>query len=219
LVQSLSRSLVACRLIGVIYLTVKRGLDIVVSLALIALLSPVWLAASLAVKCSSRGPVLFVQERCGQAGRRFPLIKYRTMRVDHVHDPTEIVALRHPGVTWVGRILRRTKVDELPQLFNVLAGHMSLIGPRPTIPEQVEQYDDFQRRRLEVRPGIIGLAQVNGNVALTWDERIRYDVYYVDHVSAALDLGIMLKSGAVVVLGEERFARPFDASPYAGRDG
>ncbi len=213
----LSRGLVAGRLAGVIYPAVKRGLDVLLSLVFIALLTPVWLLAALAVKCSSPGPIFFVQERGGQHGRRFRLVKYRTMRTDHAHDPTEFVPLAHPGITRIGRMLRRTKVDELPQLFNVLAGQMSLIGPRPTIPEQIEQYDDYQRRRLQVRPGIVGLAQVNGNTAMSWDERIRYDVYYVDHLGLTMDLGILLKTVPVIVLGESRFARPFDQSPYAER--
>ena len=111
----------------------------------------------------------------------------------------------------------RYLIDELPQLFNVLIGDMSLIGPRPTIMDQIERYNDFQRRRLEVRPGCTGLAQVNGGTALTWDERIDYDVYYVDHLSAVFDLMILAKTLPVIVLGEPRFARTFDESPYARR--
>ena len=139
------------------------------------------------------------------------------MYVDHVHDPNEIVPLSHSGITTVGRILRRTKIDELPQLFSILRGDMALVGPRPTIMEQIREYDAFRRRRLEVRPGIAGLAQVNGNIALPWDERIRYDVYYVDHMSFGLDLLILFKGVLIIVLGEDFFARPFDQSPYAER--
>jgi len=199
----------------VIYPAIKRVIDIAVSFVLITLLVPVWAVAGLAVKLSSPGPMFFVQTRGGRGGRPFCSLKFRTMRAGHVHDPEEIVPLTHPGITAAGRVLRRLKIDELPQLFNVLIGDMSLIGPRPTIMEQVRAYSDFQRRRLEVRPGITGLAQINGNTAISWEERIRYDVYYVDHLSLAFDLMILLKTVVVIVLGEPRFARPFDESPYA----
>jgi lipopolysaccharide/colanic/teichoic acid biosynthesis glycosyltransferase len=139
------------------------------------------------------------------------------MRADHVHNPDEVVPLSHCGITSVGRFLRRTKIDELPQLLNVLKGDVSLVGPRPTIPEQIAGYDDVQRRRLEVRPGCTGLAQVNGNADIPWSERIKYDVYYVDHLGPMLDLWILLKTLLVVVLGEKRFTRPFEQSPYASR--
>lgn len=198
------------------YASVKRILDVMVSFLLIVLLSPLWLLAALAVKLTSAGPVLFSQPRGGRGGVAFLSYKFRTMTVDHRHDPTEIVPLSHPNVTAVGRLLRRLKIDELPQLWCVLKGDMSLVGPRPTIMEQVVAYDDFQRRRLEVRPGITGLAQVNGNAEMPWDERIKYDVYYVDHVSLAMDLGILVKTVLIVVLGEARFVRPFEKSPYAG---
>lgn len=193
----------------------KRLLDFTISLILIVLLIPVWLLTALAVRLTSSGPVFFFQERGGLNGRTIRIAKFRTMYADHVHDPTEVVPLSHAGITPVGRLLRRTKIDELPQLFSVLRGDMSLIGPRPTIMEQIREYDDFRRRRLEVRPGIAGLAQVNGNTAISWQERIRYDVYYVDHMSLGLDLLILFKTALTIVLGERAFARPFDQSPYA----
>ncbi len=199
------------------YPFVKRAIDILVSLVLIVLLSPILLAAMLAVKLSSPGPILFCQPRGGRFGRPFMSMKFRTMRADHVHDIHEIVPLDHANITAVGRFLRRFKIDELPQLFSVLKGDMSLVGPRPTIMEQVEAYNDFQRRRLEVRPGITGLAQVNGNATMSWDERIKYDVYYVDHYSLLMDLMILGKTLLVIAFGEERFSRPFEQSPYARR--
>ncbi len=202
-----------------IYPFIKRTIDILLSFVLIVLLTPVLVLAAAGVKLTSPGPVFFVQTRGGRRGRPFTSLKYRTMRADHVHDPDEIVPLSHPGITAMGRLLRRTKIDEMPQLFNVLIGDMSLIGPRPTIMEQVRAYDGFQRRRLEVRPGITGLAQVNGNTVLSWDERIRYDVHYVENLSFALDLMILGKTVVVIALGESRFARPFDQSPYACRPG
>jgi len=199
------------------YAGLRRILDVVVSLALMALLLPAWAVAAAAIRLTSPGPVFFTQVRGGLHGRPFRSLKFRTMRADHVHDPGEIVPLTHAAVTPVGRLLRRTKLDETPQLINVLRGEMSLIGPRPTIMEQVEAYDAFQRRRLEVRPGLTGLAQVNGNASMSWEERIRYDVYYVDHAGPLLDLAILAKTVLVVLLGERRFSRPFDESPYARR--
>ena len=198
-----------------IYPLVKRLIDIVVSFVLIVLLIPIMAVAALAIKLDSRGPVFFIQKRGGRYGKPFNLVKFRTMRADHVHDIREVIPLIHGNITPVGRFLRRTKLDELPQLFNVLRGDMSLIGPRPTIMEQVENYDDFQRRRLDVRPGCTGLAQVNSTPLVPWDERIRYDVYYVGHLGPLMDLGILFKTLLVLFLGEERFARPFDQSPYA----
>jgi len=198
-----------------IYRAVKRSIDVLVSAALILVLWPIGLAAAIATKLTSPGPVFFIQKRGGRGCVPFDLIKFRTMRADHVHDIREIMPLSHKNITPVGRFLRRTKIDELPQLINVLRGDMSLIGPRPTIMEQVRNYDDFQRRRQNVRPGCTGLAQVNSTPLVSWDERIKYDVYYVDHVGPLMDLGILLKTLLVMFLGEERFSRPFDASPYA----
>ncbi len=197
------------------YDAIKRFGDVLVSFLLIVLLSPIWLAAALAIKLTSPGPVLFSQPRGGRGGVPFLSYKFRTMTAGHRHDPKEIVPLSHPNITPVGRWLRRLKIDELPQLWNVLKGDMSLVGPRPTIMEQVLAYDEFQRRRLKVRPGITGLAQVNGNAEISWDERIKYDVYYVDHMSLALDLSILAKTLLIVVMGEARFVRPFEKSPYA----
>lgn len=197
------------------YRSIKRGLDVLVSAALIVALTPVWLAAALAIPLTSRGPILFRQTRGGRDGQPFESFKFRTMRAEHRHDPSEIVPLTHEAITPVGRLLRRLKIDELPQLLNVLKGDMSLVGPRPTIMEQVLAYDPFQKRRLEVRPGITGLAQVNGNANIPWDERIKYDVYYIDHMGPWMDLTILLKTAGVIAMGETRFSRTFDQSSYA----
>ncbi len=196
------------------YPGIKRSFDIGISILLLIALLPVFVLAMVLVKLSSPGPLFFTQERGGLGGVPFRSIKFRTMRADHVHDPGEIVPLTHNAITPIGRMLRRLKIDELPQLLNVLKGDMSLIGPRPTIMDQVVRYDDFQRRRLEVRPGCTGLAQVNATATMSWDERIKYDVFYVDHVSPLLDAMILLKTPLVIVLGEERFARRFEDSPY-----
>jgi len=192
----------------------KRPFDLVVALALVVGLSPVMVLAALAVKFTSRGPVFFRQERTGRDGAAFFPPKFRTMRSDHRHDISEIVPLGHSAITPVGRWLRRLKVDELPQLFCVVRGTMSLVGPRPTIPEQTRAYDAYQWRRQLVRPGVTGLAQVNSAATRSWDERIHYDVYYVAHHDLLMDVGILLKTLPVTLLGEERFARPFVESPY-----
>lgn len=194
---------------------IKRALDATAAAVGIVILSPIWLLTATAIKLTSHGPLLFSQERGGRGGVPFRSYKFRTMRADHAHDPGEIVPLTHDHITPVGRWLRRLKIDELPQLWNVLRGDMSLVGPRPTIMEQVRAYEPFQRRRLEVRPGITGLAQVNGNAEMSWDERIQYDVYYVDHMGICMDAGILAKTLLIVVLGEARFVRRFAESPYA----
>lgn len=192
-----------------LYAPFKRSSDVVAAGLVLLTLSPMLLLAAIAIKLTSRGPLLFTQQRAGRGGQLFRIYKFRTMRGGRTPDPNEMVPLDHPEITAVGRLLRRLKIDELPQLLNVMLGDMSLIGPRPTLPDQVEQYDGFQRRRLDVRPGCTGLAQVNGNAALTWPDRIEWDVYYVDHVSLWLDAKVLLKTVAVIVAGEQRFLRRF----------
>jgi len=201
-----------------IYKSVKRAGDLLVAALALLTLSPLMLAAALAIKLTSRGPIFFHQQRAGRGGRCFALIKFRTMLAGRTPDPQELVPLNHPDITTVGRLLRRTKIDELPQLFNVLAGHMSVVGPRPTLPDQIERYNLFERRRLQVRPGCTGLAQVNGNIALSWSERIKWDVYYVDNHSFCMDVKILIKTVVVIVAGEQRFVRHIDQTDFA-KDG
>lgn len=193
----------------------KRAADISVALLALLLVSPILLAAIIAIRLGGPGPVFFRQVRTGRDGRPFRPYKLRTMRAGRTPDPNEIVPLNHPEITATGRLLRRLKIDELPQIINVLTGDMSLIGPRPTLPEQTDAYDAFQRQRLLVRPGLTGLAQVNGNAAISWDERIRYDVHYVRHHGLLMDLGIVVKTFLVVCRGEAHYARAFATSPYA----
>lgn len=195
----------------------KRAFDFALSLTGLILVSPILLASMLAVTLSSPGPVFFMQVRTGRGGRQFRPFKLRTMRGGRRPDPSELVPLNHPEITPIGRLLRRLKLDELPQILNIVIGDMSLVGPRPTLPEQTQAYDEFKRRRLLVRPGLTGLAQVNGNAAISWDERIRYDVWYVQHCSFMLDMKILLKTVLVVLRGEERYARLFRESPYGGK--
>lgn len=176
----------------------KRLIDIVGSAIALVLLSPLLLVAALAIVLESGRPVFFRQVRAGLAGEPFRIWKFRTMRADApvIDAPLEE---SDPGITRVGRILRATSIDELPQLINVLRGEMSLIGPRPTIPEQVAEYDDYQRRRLEVRPGITGWAQVNGRNTLSWAERIAHDVWYVDNRCFGLDCRIVWRTIRVLL--------------------
>ena len=192
----------------------KRAFDALASGVLVLLLSPLLLAIALLIKLTSRGPVFFTQDRGGWRGEAFRLIKFRTMRGDRKPDPKELVPLNHPEITAIGRILRRLKLDELPQLFNVLHGDMSLIGPRPTLLDQVAAYDEFRRQRLLARPGITGLAQVYGNSLVSWDERILYDIAYVRRCSLPLDLRILARTPLVVLLGEQSTTRPFAQSPF-----
>lgn len=195
--------------------TLKRPFDLVAALLLVLLLSPVLLLVAVLVKLTSPGPVFFTQDRAGQDARVFRLVKFRTMRGHRTPDPKELVPLHHPDITRLGYVLRRFKLDEFPQLFTVIRGDMSLVGPRPTLPDQVAAYDTFRRQRLLVRPGITGLAQVYGNSLMPWDERILYDIAYVRRCGLFLDLSILLRTILVVFVGERRMTRPFAESPYA----
>jgi lipopolysaccharide/colanic/teichoic acid biosynthesis glycosyltransferase len=179
-----------------------RILDIVIALLALAVLSPVLLIASIAIKLGSRGPVLYRQRRVGLHGEEFEMLKLRTMVEGS--DPVgvgTIVSRDDPRVTGAGRILRRTSLDEIPNLVNVLRGEMAIVGPRPTIPAQVADYTPRQHRRHEVRPGITGWAQVQGRAGIPWEERIELDVYYVDHRSTTLDLRILLKTVGLLLTG------------------
>lgn len=167
----------------------NRAADVVVAGTALVVVSPVLAVATLAVKFTSPGPVLFRQMRVGKDGRDFELLKLRTMTVGAEHEGAGYaVDEGDPRITRVGKFLRRLSLDELPQLWNVVRGDMSVIGPRPTLRYQVEQYTPRQRRRLEIKPGITGWAQVHGRAALPWAERIELDVWYVEHRSPWLDL-------------------------------
>jgi len=179
-----------------------RLLDTVIALVALAVLSPVLLIAAIAIKIGSRGPVFYRQRRVGLDGEEFEMLKLRTMVAGS--DPVGVgtaVTRDDPRVTPAGRILRRTSLDEIPNLLNVLRGEMAIVGPRPTIPAQVADYTPRQHRRHEVRPGITGWAQVQGRAGIPWEERIELDVWYVDHRSAALDARILLKTLWLLVTG------------------
>jgi lipopolysaccharide/colanic/teichoic acid biosynthesis glycosyltransferase len=174
---------------------VRRALDILAAAAGLILASPLLLLGALAVKLEDRGPVLYRQIRVGKDGEDFELLKLRTMVVGAESiGAGYAVSAGDARITRSGRVLRKTSIDELPQLWNVVRGDMSLVGPRPTLRYQVERYSPRQARRLEVKPGITGWAQVNGRAALPWDERIELDVWYVEHRSAWLDLRILART-------------------------
>jgi lipopolysaccharide/colanic/teichoic acid biosynthesis glycosyltransferase len=179
-----------------------RLVDIAIAMLALLVLSPVLLLAAVAIRLGSRGPALYRQRRVGLAGREFEMLKLRTMVEGS--DPVgvgTVVTRDDPRVTAAGRILRRTSLDEIPNLLNVLHGEMAIVGPRPTIPAQVEDYTPRQHRRHEVRPGITGWAQVQGRAGIPWEERIELDVWYVDHRSSALDARILLKTLWLLVTG------------------
>ncbi len=180
----------------------RRALGAVVAAAGLVVLSPVLLAAAIAIKLDSRGPIFYRQRRAGLDGAPFELWKLRTMRpgADPVGVGTPVYE-DDPRVTPVGAFLRRLSLDELPNLINVVKGELALVGPRPTLEAQVELYTPHQRRRLEVRPGITGWAQVNGRAGIPWEERIELDVWYVDNRSALLDLRILLRTARLLFTG------------------
>lgn len=193
-------------------LFVRRCADITVSLALLVLLSPILLIVALAIRATSRGPVLFRQTRCGLNGRPFTFLKFRSMLMDadalkatlrpfNEMDGPAFKMTNDPRVTPIGRFLRRTSLDELPQLWNILLGDMSFVGPRPAVVEEVAQYEPWQRRRLSMQPGLTCLWQVSGRNELSFDEWMRLDLEYIDNWSLWLDVKIALRTIPAVLLG------------------
>ncbi|AIQ20138.1 UDP-galactose phosphate transferase [Paenibacillus sp. FSL H7-0357] len=174
------------------YLIVKRIMDWLTACFLIVLTSPIMLAAFIAIKVSSDGPVLFRQKRPGKNCRVFTLYKFRTMSADTNRTGELLPDMMR--LTKIGSFLRKSSIDELPQLFNIIRGEMSFIGPRPLLVEYLDYYSSDELRRHDVTPGISGWAQVNGRNAISWDEKFRLDVWYVEHVSFVLDLKIVLKT-------------------------
>jgi lipopolysaccharide/colanic/teichoic acid biosynthesis glycosyltransferase len=179
-----------------------RALDLAIASLALALSSPLLLAAAIAIRVESPGPVIYRHARVGRHGQPFELLKLRTM----VQGAERMGAGLYiePGdarITRSGRFLRRFSLDELPNLVNVLRGELSVVGPRPTVAEQVQRYTPHQRRRLDVRPGITGWAQVNGRLTLSWPERIELDVWYVEHRSLALDLRILARTARMLATG------------------
>jgi lipopolysaccharide/colanic/teichoic acid biosynthesis glycosyltransferase len=181
----------------------RRAFDIAVAAGALALTSPLLALAIVAIRLESKGHPIYRQRRIGKDGRPFDVLKLRTM-VAGAESMGSGLAVNEgdPRITRVGAVLRRFSIDELPNLVNVLRGDMAIIGPRPTVPVQVEQYTARQRGRLAVKPGITGWAQVNGRTALPWDERIELDLWYIEHRSWRLDVKILLRTAAIVLGGE-----------------
>jgi lipopolysaccharide/colanic/teichoic acid biosynthesis glycosyltransferase len=200
---------------------IKRLVDLMVAGLALIVTAPVICLAVLLIYVEDRRSAWFLQPRLGRGSRQFKVFKLRSMTVHKVStEAMGQVGSDHPLVTRVGKWIRRFKIDELPQLVNVLMGDMSIVGPRPASVDKLEGYDEFQLQRLWVRPGLTGWAQVNGNVEATWDERILLDVWYVHHGSLWLDLRIMLKTVGVVLFGERLNPQVLkEASAYAQRSG
>jgi lipopolysaccharide/colanic/teichoic acid biosynthesis glycosyltransferase len=179
-----------------------RPLDAALAALLLAIASPLLALAAIAIRLESRGAVFYRQRRVGRGGVPFELWKLRTMvpGAETMGDGIYVIE-GDPRITRVGRLLRRFSLDELPNLVNVLKGEMAIVGPRPTVQEQVDRYTERQRRRLEVKPGITGWAQVNGRTSLSWPERIELDVWYVEHRSLWLDLRILARTARMLATG------------------
>jgi exopolysaccharide biosynthesis polyprenyl glycosylphosphotransferase len=204
----------------------KRTSDLIISALAVALLLPLWLLIALLIKLDSRGPVFYTQERVGMDGRLFLLYKFRTMVADadaelHREYQRAFIAgraeanlgneqkptyklLADPRITRVGKFLRKTSIDEVPQLLNVLLGDMSVVGPRPPIPYEVEAYELWHRKRLDMKPGLTGLWQVSGRNRLPFEEMVRLDLFYIENWSLLLDLKVILRTG-LVMLGREGY--------------
>jgi lipopolysaccharide/colanic/teichoic acid biosynthesis glycosyltransferase len=182
---------------------VRRAFDVLVAGTALALASPFLLAAIAAIRVESRGSAIYRQRRVGKDGRPFDVIKLRTMVTGAEHmGPGLAVSEGDTRITRVGRLLRRTSLDEVPNLVNVLRGDMAIIGPRPTVPIQVDRYTDRQRGRLAIKPGITGWAQIHGRTELPWDERIELDLWYIEHRSWRLDLRILSRTARMVLGGQ-----------------
>jgi lipopolysaccharide/colanic/teichoic acid biosynthesis glycosyltransferase len=181
----------------------RRAFDIVVAGAGLVVSSPLLVLAIVAIRLESRGGAFYRQRRVGKDGREFDVLKLRTMVDGAEHIGAGLaVNTGDARITRVGKVLRRTSLDELPNLVNVLRGEMAIVGPRPTLPKQVAQYTERERGRLAIRPGITGWAQVNGRTSLPWAQRIELDLWYIEHRTWRLDLKILMRSARLVVVGE-----------------
>ena len=199
--------------------TAKRIIDKAISFVVLMISAPLFLLITLAIKLDDPGPVFFRQERVGRDRINFRIFKFRTMVIDAEKKGAGVfVGEDDPRITRVGKILRSTSLDELPQLINILKGDMSLVGPRPTLAYQVEKYDQAQLRRLAVKPGVTGWAQVNGRNMLTWPERIELDLWYIDNWTLWLDLKILFKTFLVVFSRQNLYRKKME-DPISGQDG
>lgn len=187
-------------------LLLKRAFDFIVAFMSILFLLPVMTLVAVLVKVSSTGPIFFKQSRVGLNEKRFNILKFRTMYVNsHLVKDGLAVKSKDPRITRLGHFLRKTSLDEIPQFINVLKGDISLVGPRPGLPEQLKYYSNEQRMRTKMRPGITGLATVNGRASIPWSKRIQYDLMYIEKFSLLLDLKILIKTVYVVLTGKDTY--------------
>lgn len=194
--------------------SLKRGLDIVTSAGMLVALSPLFALVAIAIKLTDGGPVLFWQARVGQWGREFPFPKFRSMVINAERLKDQLLASndhkngitfkmkRDPRVTWIGRIIRKLSIDELPQLWCVLAGTMSLVGPRPPLPREVSRYTLRDRRRLDVKPGLTCIWQVSGRGDIPFERQVELDVQYIESQSVWLDVVLLLKTAPAILIGK-----------------
>ena len=185
---------------------IKRFLDFFISLLIILFLVPLFIILYILVKLDSKGDFFFFQERLGKNGQIFKVFKIRTM-TDKVRVADREILKGDSEVTRMGNVLRRLKIDELPQIINIFKGDMSFVGPRPCLPNQITEFNEDGKTRILVTPGLTGLAQTNGNIYLTWEERWKYDRYYVENLSFFLDIAIVFKTVLIVLLGEQKFLK------------
>lgn len=183
----------------------KRCMDIIFSLVALFLLLPLWILISIGIYLEDRGPIFFPQKRLGKSGKIYTMYKFRSMYRNNV-PPLELgtVKYAHPLVTKIGYLIRRSKLDETPQFLNILLGQMSLVGPRPCLPARLNAMTAFEKKRLQLLPGLTGWAEVNGNIELSWEEQLWLDIWYVENCSLGLDFKILLKTIVVVFLGAKR---------------
>lgn len=189
------------------YLKFNRLFDFFISFAILLLLFPLFIIVAVLIKLDSKGPIFYLQSRVGENGRVFRIYKLRTMTNKERDPNVKQTYLQDPDITRIGGLLRRFKIDELPQIWNVFIGDMSLVGPRPALPSLYEKFGEIAKKRCEVRPGMTGWAQVNGNIYLPWEERLCLDREYVDRMSFMLDLRILVKTVAIVLFGEEKYIK------------
>ena len=197
-----------------LYRTCERGFEILIALMAIILLSPFLVIAAMAIRLSSQGPAIFSQERAGKGGKPFTFYKFRTMKLDVDPFGASPKSGEDSRLTKVGKFLREYSLDELPQLFNIIKGDMSIVGPRPLYVSQICEWNDRQKRRLEVKPGLTGLAQISGRGELTREEKLELDVKYVETRSCVLDLRIIMATLAQVLGRKSIYEKRYSKTEY-----
>lgn len=186
----------------------KRLTDIILSLIVLILFCPIWIIVGLLIKLTSKGPIFFLQDRPGYQKKIFKVYKFRTMQLGSEKMIKGKEVLKGDNrITKIGHFLRRSKIDEIPQVLNVLIGEMSLVGPRPERIASLEEYDEEISKRLNMKPGMTGLAQVSGNIHLTLEDRYKFDVYYAENFSLLLDMKIIFRTVGVVIFGEDKYIK------------